>query len=136
RAIVVSIILSVFIYLLVSNNLRKYIKSIVILIILLVIMSILFSDVIENFTNRLDGGIDIKEEARVDIWTDYIKNIPDYFFFGEIEGNYKRYSSSSKEFGPHSVMLNWFVQYGIIGLIGFLYLIYGILRSIKKVYQF
>lgn len=133
RALLLSIIISTFTYLTVSNKLRKYVRSIVVIIIVIGIASFLFSDVIEGLSNRIDGGVQIEEEVRVDIWRDYIKNIPNYFLFGEIEGNYKKYSSSPKEFGPHSVFLNWFVQFGILGLIGFMYLIYGVYRSYKNI---
>jgi len=135
RAIFVSIVLSMFVYLVVSNNFKKYIKSIIIIIVVAGVVSFLFKDVINSFSSRIDGGIKIEEEARVDIWMDYLTNIPDYFMLGEIEGNYKKYSSSIKKFGPHSVVLNWFVQFGVIALIGFLYLMYGILKSFKSVYS-
>src|SRR5699024_8153975 len=134
-AIFVSIVLSMFVYLVVSNNFKKYIKSIIIIIVVAGVVSFLFKDVINSFSSRIDGGIKIEEEARVDIWMDYLTNIPDYFMFGEIEGNYKKYSSSIKKFGPHSVVLNWFVQFGVLALIGFLYLMYGILKSFKSVYR-
>lgn len=136
RALLLSVILSTFVYLIVSNNLRKYIKSIVVITIIAGIGLFLFNDVIDSFTDRVDGGVQIEEEARVDIWKDYIKNIPDYFLFGEIEGNYKKYSTSVKKFGPHSVILNWLVQFGTLGLFGFLFLMYGILKSVKNIYYF
>lgn len=136
RALLLSVTASIFIYLIISNNIRKYLKGILIVSVLIIISSYMFSDVIEQITTRIDGGINIEEEARVDIWSDYIKNVPDYFFFGEIEGDYKKYSSSAKKFGPHSVLLNWFVQYGILALIGFIYLMFGIYKSAKKIYRY
>lgn len=136
RAILLSVIMSTFVYLIVSNNLRKYIKSILAITVLVGIGLFLFKDVVESFSDRVDGGLQIEEEARIDIWKDYIKNIPDYFLFGEIEGDYKKYSSSVKKFGPHSVILNWLVQFGVLGLLGFLFLMYGILKSIKNIYYY
>lgn len=131
RATLLSIIISVLIYLLFSKNFVRYIKTIGIITLLIIISIIYFQDVISNFEKRLDGGINISEESRVEIWKDYIEDVPDYFLLGEVSGDYKKYSITRH--GPHSVVLNWITQFGLLGLLGFIMLLLGILKSIKLI---
>lgn len=133
RAILLSVVVSTVVYLVFSNNLRRYLKSIIVIFLIALIGFSMFQETVENFQDRLEGGIDLKEESRVDIWQDYLESIPDYFLFGELEGDYKKYSSSVKRFGPHSTPLNWFVQFGIFALIGFIILMLGIYKSAKLI---
>src|SRR5690606_36677579 len=70
-------------------------------------------------------------EPRIEIWRDYMEDITKYIFFGEIEGNYTIYSVTRQ--GPHSVLFNWLVQFGLLALIGFLFLIKGLFNSVKKI---
>lgn len=131
RATLLSVVVSVLVYLLFSKNLVRYIRTIIVLIFISIVITTLFQDVIDNFERRLDGGINISDESRVDIWKDYIKDIPDYFILGELENNYKKYSIT--EHGPHSVVLNWFTQFGILALVGFFVLLFGLLKYIRKI---
>lgn len=131
RAALLSIVISVMVYLLLAKNLISYFKTFFLILLFLFIISIYFQDAIDNFEQRLDGGINLEEESRVIIWKDYLQNISDYFFLGEIEGNYRKYSTTGHS--PHSVLLNWFTQFGIFALIGYLALLYGLFKSIKVI---
>lgn len=131
RASLLSFLISLFVYLIASNQFRKYIRVTVFLVIIFFVIINFFPEAFGNFSQRLDGGIDIEEEGRIKIWKDYIEDIPSYFLIGELEGDYKRYSVTGH--GPHSVFLNWFTQYGILGFIGFIVLLIGVLISIFKV---
>lgn len=89
--------------------------------------------IVEGFQNRfmnMSSG-NLNEEARVSIWREYLSNIPNYFLVGAF-GNYRRFGLNGI-YGTHSSFLDWFVQYGIIGLIGYLYLLGSMLKEIFKV---
>ncbi|MEC5272002.1 O-antigen ligase family protein [Caldifermentibacillus hisashii] len=131
RAFLLSFILSGLTYLIVSNQLKKYIKVILIAIFSFLAILFLFPNIIENFENRLDGGINLNEEARMTIWKDYIEDIDKYFLFGDLEGNYTRYSETGQ--APHSIILNWIANFGIFGLFGYLLLLFGIILSIRRI---
>lgn len=131
RAALLAIITSMTAYLFLSKSISKYLKITISLGLLAYLVSVFFPEVITSLSLRLEGGINIDNEARSLIWKDYIVNISDYLLFGEIEGNYRKYSPGG--YGPHSVLLNWLTQFGILGLLGFLILIYGVLISIRKV---
>lgn len=134
RATLLSVIVSACIYLLFAKKIKQYLKVILISVIITTLVINLFPEVLINFSERLDGGINIEEEPRTDIWLDYFEDLPEYMFFGALDGNYKKYSV--REMGPHSVILNWLVQYGILGLVGFLILIIGLIKSINSVREF
>lgn len=134
RAIFVSLIISIIVYLIASNSFRRYLKVIIVSVGLLLFLFNFFQDEIDNFTQRFDGGIDIEDEARTTIWKDYIKGLPDYILLGELEGNYKKYSVTGH--GPHSVLLNWLTHFGILGLLGFGILLLGVVKSIKVIIKF
>ncbi|KPH75940.1 O-antigen ligase family protein [Oceanobacillus caeni] len=131
RAILLSTLISLIVYLFFSKKISKYIKTIILGIIIFTIIIYFFPTVYSNFSERLDDGLNVEEEPRVEIWKDYLESIKDYVFFGEIEGNFTIYSSTAQ--GPHSVLFNWIVHFGLLGLIGFIYLIKGLLSSIKAI---
>lgn len=131
RAIVVSIALSIITYLVFARKIKQYFLFIVVSILVVIIVTYSFNEVIENLAYRLDGGINIQEEARTTIWKTYIEYIPDYFLLGEIQGDYTKYTNWI--FEPHSSLLNWFVQFGILGLIGFIMLLTGVFKSIRYI---
>lgn len=131
RATLVSLIISVIVYLIMSNKFKEYLKVIIFTSFLLLVSFVTFQEPIENFGKRFNSEIVIEDESRINIWNDYIENIPDYFFLGEIEGNHLKYSKTDQ--APHSVLLNWLAQYGILGLLGFGILLIGILKSIQDI---
>lgn len=131
RATLLSVFVSVFVYLIFAKKFKKYIKVILTGLVILLLIVNLFPELFSNFSERLDGGINIEEEARTRIWFDYLEDLPNYFLFGAIDGDFKKYSTY--DMGPHSVVLNWLVQFGILGLLGFLILIIGLIGSIKKI---
>lgn len=133
RGTLMSLIISVIVYLVMSNNFIKYIKVIVFTSILLVVSFFVFQDTVENFAERIDNQ-NIKDESRIVIWKDYIEDISDYFILGEIEGNHTKYSITGH--APHSVLLNWFTQFGVFALIGFCMLLLGVLKSINDIRLF
>lgn len=108
RALILSIVFSILIYLVIANKLKQYLKFIVLGIIVSVVFIYIFNDIIENLMFRFEGGINIQEETRVNIWSAYLANIADFFWFGEITGDYKKYTRWV--FGPHSAPLNWFAK--------------------------
>lgn len=127
RALFLSIVISIVVYLVVANKIKQYLRFILLGATVSVIFLYGFNDIIENLLLRFDGGINIEEEARVNIWKAYLINIPDFIWFGEITGDYKKYTQWT--FGPHSAPLNWFVQFGLLGLVGFMMLILGLIKS-------
>lgn len=134
RAALLSLIVSLLVYLIASNRFKKHIKIITLIGITIFFLFTFFPEPIENFQQRLDGGINISEEGRITIWRDYLENIPDYLLLGELNGNYKKYSATNN--GPHSVLINWIVQFGILALIGYVILIKGILKYINRIREY
>lgn len=131
RAILLAITLSLVVYLLVSRKVKQLVIVITIAIASVIAIMYLFNDISTNLMLRLEGGINIEEEARTQIWISYLTNIPDYFWFGEITGDFTKYTNWI--FGPHSTPLNWFVQFGILGITGFIMLLLGTFKSIKYI---
>lgn len=131
RSALISIFLSVIVYLIASNKFAKFLKVVVMLCFLSIGLFYIYPEIIENFQERLDTGVSIEDESRTIIWKDYIEDIPNYFLLGDIEGNYKKYSVTGQP--PHSVFLNWLSQFGIFALLGFLVLLVGILKSINTI---
>lgn len=127
RALLVSIVSSIIVYLIIARKLKQYISFITVGIIAIIVFWFSFEDVVNNLMVRFEGGVNIEEEARTNIWLAYIKNIPNFFFLGEIDGDYRKYTNGV--FGPHSTPLNWLVQFGIFGLTGFVLLLIGIVKS-------
>lgn len=128
RASFISLILSLFTYLIITNKFKSYIKIILSTVIIILFIIKVFPEAFDSFEQRLDGGFNIEDESRVVIWDDYLEDISDYFLVGEIQGDYRKYSITGH--GPHSVYLNWFSQFGILGVLGFLLLIYGMISSL------
>lgn len=133
RAALLSILLSSIIYLWKSKKITKYIKVIAGALALVFILVFFFQEIISNYSARFEGGFQIQDETRSVIWRDYLEteDIANYLLFGELQGDYTKYSEGG--FAPHSVFLNWFSQFGILGLIGFLLLLIGILIAIKQI---
>jgi len=131
RSILLSIIISVIVYLIAAKQFLKYIKAISWTAILAVTIILIFPQLVDNFEQRFTDGVSIEEEPRVDIWLDYIEDLPKYILFGDIKGEYKRYSETGH--GPHTVLLNWLTRYGILALMGFFAIIFGIIKAIKRI---
>src|SRR5690606_5296745 len=105
RAILLSILISIMVYLFFSKKIKKYLKTIILGLIIFTVIIFFFPTVYSNFSERLDDGLNVEEEPRIEIWRDYMEDITEYIFFGEIEGNYTIYSVTRQ--GPHSVLFNW-----------------------------
>lgn len=131
RATLLSVVISVCVYIFFAKKFKKYIKVILSGAIIVFFVISFFPDLFTNFSARLEGGIDIEEEGRTKIWLDYLQDLPSYFLFGAIDGDYTKYSIYGM--GPHSTILNWITQFGILGLLGFVILILGLVSSIKKI---
>lgn len=131
RATLLSVIVSVCVYLIFAKKIKKYIKVIISGLIIILLVLTLFPDLVLNFSERLEGGIEIEDESRTKIWIDYLEDLPSYFLFGALDGDYTKYSIFGM--GPHSTILNWLSQYGILGLLGFVILIIGFVSSIKNI---
>src|SRR5699024_4387789 len=131
RSTLLSLIVSISVYLLFAKKVKKVIKVILSGLIIVLLIINLFSDLVLNFSQRLDGGIEIQNETRTEIWLDYFEDLPSYFLFGALDGDYTKYSSFSM--GPHSTILNWLVQFGILGVLGFVALLIGFIKSIKRI---
>lgn len=131
RATLLSVVISFGVYLLFIRKFKMLINITIIGVIIVALTVVFFPELTQNFSERMEGGINIEEEARTDIWLDYLEDLPDYFLFGAIDGNYTIYSKYGM--GPHSALFNWLVQYGILGLLGYIILIIGLIISIKKI---
>ncbi len=133
RAIVVSGFVSLLIYIICLKDLKKLIKIIAILIILIIIIQLQFGIIFENFKERLKAKSKISNEGRIQLWKDYLEDIKSFFFLGESIEGYLIFSKTEQ--GPHSVILNWWSQFGIIAVIAFIWLMWGIWKSATYIYK-
>lgn len=131
RALLLSIVLSIIMYLVLNKGLMNKIWVLVFSGFGLISFVSIFGEVFDKFRDRIDTGTSIFKESRFSIWTEYLKKIPDYLIFGDL-ADYNRVTTVIG-YAPHSVLLNWLNYFGILGLFGFLMLIIGVLKSIKHV---
>lgn len=129
RASFIAFVTSIIIYMMLSNNITKYLKLVFYFCVIASSMYILFPEIIESLLFRFEGGISIEEETRSQIWKEYLRNIKDYLWIGEMQGDYRKYSTGG--YAPHSVLLNWLTQFGIMGLIGFVVLLFNVFNNIR-----
>src|SRR5699024_5964473 len=111
-----------------SKKIKQFFKVFLFLLITLAFLNYFFPEVTENLTKRLDETSSIQEESRFRIWKEYTQHLSNYFILGEVTGDYKKFSSTDQ--GPHSVIFKWLTHYGILGLIGFVLLVFGTIKSI------
>ncbi|TYS59866.1 hypothetical protein FZC74_06840 [Sutcliffiella horikoshii] len=131
RTLILITVISITFYLMYIRKFKSILKISVIIIVLVTLIINLFPNIIEEFNNRLSANGNLfEDESRVNIWKSYLSNIPEFFFVGSLE-SYREFGPNG--LGPHSAFLNWFVQYGIIGLVGFIYLIMGLIKEINIV---
>ena len=137
RIFIVLTITSVLTFIIFSKGLKSTLKISISLVFVAVILHLFMPDsIVEGFQYRFaySSTENISEEARITIWREYLSNIPEYFFVGAF-GNYRRFGPQGI-YDTHSSFLGWFVQYGVIGLLGYLYLLYGLLREIFKIKKY
>lgn len=130
RSMLLSLLCSIFVYLVMTKQVIKNLKTIIFLTISIVSFFYFFQEPIENYMLRLEGGINIEEESRAIIWKDYLEDLPEFLPFGAINGDYKQYSTT--QIAPHSVILNWLSQFGVLAFFGFLILLLGFLKITSK----
>lgn len=84
----------------------------------------------KNIYNRIFGkeqstvGASVKNNTRFDIWKEYLKNIKEYFLWGNREGNDALFFEDyDRMYVPHNIFLSVFYKYGFIGLILFCFVL-------------
>ncbi|KMK77364.1 hypothetical protein AB990_02440, partial [Alkalihalobacillus pseudalcaliphilus] len=107
-----------------------YIKIFILVALMGASITVVFPETIESLMQRLDGGVNLDNEMRVIIWKAYLSNWYDYILFGELHGDYRKYMSTGH--GPHNVLINWTLHFGILALIGFITIIVGIIITALK----
>jgi O-antigen ligase len=131
RSLLLATFTSIIAYLISSKSLKKNIKMLIAIFVIYTIIVKYMPNVVQLFESRISTDIeDISNEARNLIWKSYLENLSRYFLTGAL-GDYHIYGPRTVLAGPHSVFLNWLVQYGILGFVGFLYLLKGILKEIN-----
>ena len=133
RAIVVSGFISMLIYVICLKDIKKLFKIIAILIILVLIIQSQFGIIFENFKLRLQKKGDIRNEGRIKIWKDYLEDIKTFFILGEPVEGYKVFSKTGK--GPHSILLNWWSQFGVFAVLAFIWFMCGVWKSASYIYK-
>lgn len=131
RTFIVLIVLGGVSYLYFARKSYLWIFSFSILMLVGVILAMVWGDslIFDAFSGRFSEAQN--GNIRLLIWASYLSNISDYFLFGAPEGSYYLYFSDSS-FAPHSVLLNWLVQYGIFALGSFLIMLSAIWRKFHK----
>ena len=128
RAILLSTIVSTSWYVMKNRNIKTSLLAFFTVMIFLVVAFSLFGDLTSSLLARLNIA-GIGNEARLIIWKGYINKIEEFFLWGAPIQGHRIYSPTGHD--PHSVLLNWLSQYGILGLVSFLWLIWGLLKSAK-----
>lgn len=135
RASLIAAILGAISVVFLSKSMAKKFRYVLSFILVFILILIVNPDTFASIIDRLPNSFsEISEESRVGIWSEYISNIKHYILIGAT-ADYRNYGPSLLNIGPHSVFLNWLVQYGILGIMGFFYLIKGFIAEIKTVYK-
>lgn len=134
RTLLLATLLSMLALLIFSKSFKRRLKFITIFILIMLALIVVFPDVFKSYSTRTIDNLSDPSNGRFFIWISYLKNLPKYILIGAVT-NYRTFGPNGIA-GPHSIFMNWLVQYGIIGLSGFLYLLYGMLKSISKVKKF
>lgn len=131
RIFLVITIVSVLAFVFSSNGYKFFVRFIAIFFIGLVLLQLIDSEIISRLFLRLNPLLtgEVSEEARISIWRGFLQNMEKYVLVGSTT-DYRTLGGIGWYGGTHSAFLNWFVQYGMLGLIGYLYLLWGLLKSI------
>lgn len=131
RIFLVITIVSVLAFVFSSNGYKFFVRFIAIFFIGLVLLQLIDSEIISRLFLRLNPLLtgEVSEEARIGIWRGFLQNMEKYVLVGSTT-DYRTLGGIGWYGGTHSAFLNWFVQYGMLGLIGYLYLLWGLLKSI------
>ena len=117
-------------YLFFSKNFKKKIYAFVFIFFGAILFIHFFDVVIHNFQVRLEVQ-GFRSDSRIHIWQDYWANIGQYWLAGAGAEGFKFYSADNMS--PHSIFLSWLVRTGILGLLAFLWFLYGVFLSVIKV---
>ncbi|RBP04718.1 O-antigen ligase [Rossellomorea aquimaris] len=135
RSLIILTLTSILVYTLANRKLKSFIQLTTFVVMAVLMVNHFMPNVVNGIEERILLTNDaLNNESRVIIWKGYLENIPEYFLVGA-QGNYRGLITAYGVMGagPHSVFLNWLVQYGVFGLIGFIYLLWGLLKEINKV---
>lgn len=89
----------------------------------------------EKITERANivKRIQTQQESRINIWGDYYKNIDEFWAYGVGKGNVKHITkytyTTTYHYDTHNRYLNVFAEFGILGLLVFLFFIFNELRK-------
>jgi len=132
RTVLISLGLSSLTYLFLSKNLPKKIYFLLFILVGFVVFDHYFGFVLSNLQSRIseyEGGF--YDSSRVDIWKEYLSHISEYWLFGSSPEGHRFFCQDRS--GPHSIFLNWFVRFGVAGLLAFLWLLLGVFESVIKI---
>ena len=131
RTAFVSLGSSLLVYFFLSRSFSKRIWLLLLFLAVSILILRNFDLVLYNMQSRLGQHSNLLNESRILIWQDYLAHISEYWMFGVSTEGYRVFSM--EYMGPHSIFLNWLVRFGIVGLLGFLWLLYGVFLSVKKI---
>lgn len=130
RSFFLSTVISILIYAFASNNFKKLLQVTLVVGLVIIALETLLPETLSRIFERVMASVgNLAEESRVVIWKTYLENISNYAITGAF-GNYQDYGPKGVKYGTHSVFLNWLVQYGFIGLIGFISLLVATISEI------
>lgn len=130
RSFLLLTIISIIVYLFSSKAIKKYIQFFLFSIIIILIILNFMPQAIKGILNRLDHTIgNTSDEPRLMIWAAYLENYREYFLVGAM-GNFMDYGPNLYPHPPHSTYINYFVQYGVLGIITFLALLTNTFKNI------
>lgn len=130
RSFYIAAIFSLFVYLLLLQNFKKKIFFMILVILGGVIFCLCFPAVVDAILIRFNQT-EIGRESRLDVWQDYLSNLSQYWISGVWKDGFRHFSV--EELGPHSIFLNYLVRFGVLGLLVFLWLLFGILKAVSLV---
>ncbi|MFH0984189.1 MAG: O-antigen ligase family protein [Candidatus Omnitrophota bacterium] len=131
RAALVSMSISSMVYLVMAREGRARIKLTIFFLLIILICLLFFSNVVGDFQSRFIEKATLADELRLQIWMGYLSNFSQYWMSGMGEDGYLAFSATRQ--GAHSIILSYLVRFGFLGVVFFLWLLYGVWVSIVKI---
>lgn len=131
RIFLIISVISALAFVLSSRGFQSILRFLLLLFLSIIIIQIMDPEIITRLSYRFDSLLsgNISDEARIGIWKGFLRNVDEYVLVGATT-DYRTLGGPGWYGGTHSSLLNWFVQYGFLGLLGYLYLLFGLIKSI------
>jgi len=127
RSLIISMAFSgLLFFVLISRN-RTARPIIIFVLILLGVAVFVQNDLAKDYLSRFSNSYEDTEVGRYTIWRSYLSHFPEYFLTGAPSKGYRLYGPQN--LGPHNTLINWWCQFGLLSGVGFILMMYGLIRQ-------